>query len=475
MAMLRLGTLAAGVGPCDGRHMSPLDAERRRVLAVLRRHGWNATSFQVLEPGFRYWFADDDACAAYVDTGGAWVAAGAPLTAAHRVGEVAERFRGAAHAAQRRVAFFGVEQRLVEALPWPSLLIGEQPEWDADAWLGALRSSSGLREQLRRARAKGVTVRTASSDELLSSSAPLRRQLEQLVAAWLRRHEMAPMGFLVQVDPLTLLEEHRVHVAEQNGRLVGFLTAAPIFARPGWLLQNLIRAAEAPNGTTELLVDHAMRDALNEDDGERSPMVTLGLAPLAGQVVPALRLARSAGSVLFDFEGLRAFKARLRPGTWRPIFLVYPPGQGAVRTLLDVLGAFARGRLLAFGLRTLLRGPTLVVRLLAALLVPWTVLLAVAEGWHFPAEWVRWAWVGVDVALAAALFRLAVRWSDRLSRVVVAAVGVDAVVTLAEVLAWNVPRMRGLGDALVALVAVTAPSVAFVILWQARVRRRAPP
>ena len=41
--------------------MSTLDPERRRVLAVLRRHGWNATSFQVLEPGFRYWFADDDA------------------------------------------------------------------------------------------------------------------------------------------------------------------------------------------------------------------------------------------------------------------------------------------------------------------------------------------------------------------------------------------------------------------------------
>ncbi len=63
------------------------------------------------------------------------------------------------------------------------------------------------------------------------------------------------MGFLVQVDPLTLLEEHRVHLAERDGRLVAFLTAAPIFDRPGWLLQNLIRAPEAPNGTIELLVD----------------------------------------------------------------------------------------------------------------------------------------------------------------------------------------------------------------------------
>ncbi len=77
------------------------------------------------------------------------------------------------------------------------------------------------------------------------------------------------MGFLVQVDPLTLLEEHRVHLAEQSGRVVAFLSAAPIFARPGWLLQNLIRAPDAPNGTAELLVDHAMRSAEAEAQGRR--------------------------------------------------------------------------------------------------------------------------------------------------------------------------------------------------------------
>ena len=455
--------------------MSSLDPERRRVLAVLRRHGWNATSFQVLEPGFRYWFAGADACVAYVDTGHAWIAAGAPLTEGSRLREVAQEFHRHALASGRRVAFFAVEQRVVDALPWHAVLIGEQPEWEAQGWPEALRGSSGLREQLRRARAKGVTVRTAAHDELGSSTAPLRRELEAMVAQWLARHEMAPMGFLVQVDPLTLLEEHRVHLAEQDGRLVGFLTAAPIFARPGWLLQNLIRAPDAPNGTTELLVDHAMRDAGEGVEGEASPMVTLGLAPLAGQVVPALRLARSAGSVLFDFEGLRAFKARLRPTRWSPIHLVHPPGQGVVRTMLDVLEAFARGHLLTFGLRSLLRGPTVVVGLLAALLVPWTVLLALTEPWHFPAPWVRWAWVAFDVVLAAALFRLVVRWSDRLSRVVVAAVGADAVLTLAEVLVWNVPRIRSMTDAVISLVAVAAPSLAFVILWRARVRRRAPP
>ena len=87
----------------------------------------------------------------------------------------------------------------------------------------------------------------------------------------------------------------------------------------------------------------------------------------------------------------------------------------------------------------------------------------------------RWAWVAFDVVLSAALFRLVVRWSDRLSRLVVAVVGADAALTLGEVLAWNVPRIRGVADVLISLVAVAAPSLAFVILWRARVRRSVPP
>ena len=53
-------------------------ATRQRVLSLLRAFGWNATSFQLLEPGLRYWF-HEHGCVAYVDTGRAWVAGGAPV------------------------------------------------------------------------------------------------------------------------------------------------------------------------------------------------------------------------------------------------------------------------------------------------------------------------------------------------------------------------------------------------------------
>src|SRR5437868_7109501 len=103
--------------------------ERTRVLALLRRHGWNATSFQILEPGFRYFWDGDDACVAYVDTGRARVVAGAPVSDPARFAEVAARFVADADRAGRRVCCFGTEPRFHDAAGWQALRIGDQPSW----------------------------------------------------------------------------------------------------------------------------------------------------------------------------------------------------------------------------------------------------------------------------------------------------------------------------------------------------------
>jgi phosphatidylglycerol lysyltransferase len=279
------------------------------------------------------------------------------------------------------------------------------------------------------------------------------------------------MGFLARVQPLPALPDHILYLAEQEERLIGLLSAAPIFGRGGALLQNVLRAPDAPNGTAETLVDHAMRDAVA--DGRT--LVTLGLAPLAGEVPLPLRFARSVGAGLYNFEGLRAFKAKLHPTRWDPIFLSFPARNGAVRTLVDVLEAFARGRLLRFGLRTLLRGPAVLVTLLALLLVPWTALLATIDAarW-FPHPAIKWAWVGFDALLATGLFMLRARWRDGLARALTVAIGADAAVTAFEGLCWNLPRAPGTAARIAVAAAVAATALAFLVLSRAFARRSAP-
>src|SRR5690349_10459765 len=118
--------------------------ERERALALIRRYGWNATSFQCLEPGIRYWFTTDgEACVAYSDTGRAWVVAGAPIAAEERLAQVADGFHEAAREPGRHLCFFAVERRFVETCDWPALPVGEQPVWDPALWGQAVRSSRG--------------------------------------------------------------------------------------------------------------------------------------------------------------------------------------------------------------------------------------------------------------------------------------------------------------------------------------------
>lgn len=317
-----------------------------RMFELVQRHGRDTVSFQGLESGYDYYFDGDDAVVAYVDTGGAWVAAGGPIAPESRITEVARRFAEAADDRGRRACFFAAEQGLAAHLS--SLQIGEQPVWQAARWDEVLAGASSLRYQLRRARKKDVTVRRIDARELAPGT-ELRRCLDELALHWQATHRMAPMRFLVQLEPLTFASERVLFVAERGGRMVGLASAVPVYARKRLFLEDLIRSPGAPNGTVELLVDAVMRCAPQL----AMPELTLGLAPLAGGVARWLRFARWIGGPLYDFAGLRAFKAKLRPHAWEPVYLCTAGNRLAA--LRDSLRAFAGGSLLGFASRSLFR------------------------------------------------------------------------------------------------------------------------
>lgn len=333
--------------------MSAEDPQRQRLLRLLRRHGWNATSFQSVELQFRYWFApDNEAAVAYLDTGKAWVVAGAPVAAIERCAAVVKQFAGEARRHRRRVAFFATEPRFLEAAPMRSLLIGEQPSWDPRSWADRQRRHRSLKEQLRRGRAKGVSVAHLSSGE---ATGAMRPELERLIARWLAARPMPPMSFLVELEPFVFPEERRYYVArDARGAVTGLLVAVPVYGRGGWFFEDILRDPASPQGTTELMIDAAMRDLA----GEGCPFVTLGLAPLAGADA-WLRITRRALRGFYNFEGLRAFKAKLRPDEWTPIFLAWPDDRSAISAIWDVLHAFAGGSPLRVAFVAIGRAPAI--------------------------------------------------------------------------------------------------------------------
>jgi phosphatidylglycerol lysyltransferase len=235
--------------------------------------------------------------------------------------------------------------------------VGEQPVWDPSDWAQTLSRRRSVREQLRRARAKGVSVRELSRAELENSQ--IRAEIGSVARRWLEGHRLPPLGFLLQLElfnrsgspgsPVNFAQERRCFVAELGGRIVGVAGVVPVPARSGWFVEDLLRDPESPSGTGELLVDAAMRGAA----AAGSRWLTLGLAPLAGDVAPLLLVARHGGELLYGFEGLRRYKAKLEPRSWHPLYVAYPPEQRGIRSLLDAWNAFTGTGLIGFGWRAL--------------------------------------------------------------------------------------------------------------------------
>ncbi|MHB1223249.1 MAG: phosphatidylglycerol lysyltransferase domain-containing protein [Gemmatimonadaceae bacterium] len=331
-----------------------------RARALVLRHGWNATAYQLLNPGFALWFsAAGDAVVGYVRRGGVNVVAGAPVCAVERLRAVHLEFEAASAAAGARVCYFGAGHRLEEELQAGGrrsvVLLGAQPVWDPAAFAGIVASHASLRAQLHRARNKGVRV-----VEWPAGRARSEPRLARVLAEWLATRGLPPLSFLVEPDTLGRLFDRRVFVAERAGEPVGFLVASPVPARDGWLVEQIIRGRGAPNGSAELLVASAM--AAMAASG--SPYATLGLAPLsrhAGVRSPptprwlrlVLELVRAHGRRFYNFDGLDSFKAKLQPQRWEPIYAISGEARFSPRTLRAITAAFSGGSPLVLVARAL--------------------------------------------------------------------------------------------------------------------------
>ena len=310
-------------------------------------YGWNAMSYQILNPGIEHWFAPDGkAVVGYATSSGYRVVAGAPVCAQERLADVAAAFNAEAARAGKRVCYFGAQERFVQRLAQrgrvTSILLGAQPVWQPADWPGIIAGKSSLRQQVVRARNKGVII-TPWDAQQATKHAVLTQRLHE----WLATRGLPPMHFVVEPDTLGVLADRRVLVANRNQQIVGFLIASPVPLRNGWLVEQMVRSPAAPNGTIELLLDTAMRTFA----AEGAAYVTLGLSPLSrhAQITPPpqpllvralLFLLRVHGQRFYNFEGLDRFKAKFQPAFWEPVYAVTTGRHISLHTLYAIAGVF---------------------------------------------------------------------------------------------------------------------------------------
>jgi phosphatidylglycerol lysyltransferase len=173
-----------------------------RARALVLRHGWNATAYQIVNPGIEHWFsARGDAVVGFVRRHRVRVVAGGPICARGRLSAVVAEWEQHAARAGERVCYFGAAGRihaLLSTTPgYATVVLGAQPVWKPARWHAIIERHASLRAQLHRACNKGVEVREWSSRE-----ATAHPELQECLEEWLATRGLPPLHFLV--EPRTL-------------------------------------------------------------------------------------------------------------------------------------------------------------------------------------------------------------------------------------------------------------------------------
>ncbi len=324
-------------------------ADLQRVRALVMRYGWNATSYQIVNPGIDWWFSErGDAVVGFVRKKHVRVIAGSPICDLSRLAEVLEEWEAACAASGDRVCYFGAAGRIEGLLRdnhgYSTVVLGAQPVWTPASWARITENDPSLRAQLNRARNKGVRV-----EEWSAERATNHPELARCLHEWLGTRGLPPLHFLVEPETLSFLEDRRIFVAVRQGQPIGFTVLSPVPKRNGWLTEQFPRGRSAPNGTVECLMDAAVR-AVAADNAE---YVTMGLVPLSTRLsflpgTPAwmtilLRYVRSHGRRYYNFDGLDWFKAKFHPEFWEPIYAIAKEPRFSFKTLYAVAAAFCDG------------------------------------------------------------------------------------------------------------------------------------
>jgi phosphatidylglycerol lysyltransferase len=137
-------------------------------------------------------------------------------------------------------------------------------------------------------------------------------------------------------------------VARRRGIPVAFLVASPMKAREGYLVELVARSADAVNGSSELLIDAAMR-RFAEEGCEYATLGLVALAHAADDEIrknpPWLRMlmyfARAHANRFYNFRGLEQFRLKMAPERWETVYAISNEARFSIRTLYAVGGAFS--------------------------------------------------------------------------------------------------------------------------------------
>ncbi|PTW52081.1 bifunctional lysylphosphatidylglycerol flippase/synthetase MprF [Rhodovulum kholense] len=316
----------------------PPDAEDLAAAARIAGGGDNPDAGFALTGDKSILVSDDGrAFVMFAVSGRSWIAYGGPVGPADAAEDVAFAFVDAARREGARPAFYEVRAADVPIMLDLGLSLHKMGE-EAVVDLTRFSLEGSARKKLRTTHSRALRDGLSLDWTQPPHAAPLLAELGAVSDAWLAAKRAHEKGFSVgRFDP-GWLNRWPVATVRHEGRVVAFANVLVTDSRTQASIDLMRQVETAPPGTMEFLFTALMLRLKDEGYGAFS----LGMAPLSGLSPERSRrlwdrfgaLIYRHGRSFYNFEGLRAFKAKFDPD-WRPRYLAAPSALPPLLTLAD--------------------------------------------------------------------------------------------------------------------------------------------
>ena len=178
------------------------------------------------------------------------------------------------------------------------------------------------------------------------AAAPVFDELQAISDAWLNDHNTAEKAFSLGAFQRDYVLGQPVALVRQAGRAVAFATLMCTDQKIEASVDLMRQLPDAPRSSMDFL----FAQVILHFQALGFQRFNLGMVPLAGMAQHPLapnwqRLARllfNHGENFYNFQGLRAFKAKFDP-VWEPRYLTAPGGLAPFIILTDIAALIAGG------------------------------------------------------------------------------------------------------------------------------------
>ena len=277
--------------------------------------------------------------------GRSWVALNDPVGPVHEWPELVWRFVEQAREAGGRAAFYQVRPSALPIYLDAGLHVyklGECAMVDLPSFSLQGKARSNLRHGMARAQREGLVFEVLAPGE----AAAIFDELQVVSDAWLHKHRTAEKGFSLGAFRRDYVMGQPVALVRQAERVVAFATLMCTGQKAEASVDLMRQLPDAPRSSMDFLFARAI--LYFQAQGFQS--FNLGMVPLSGmaqhRMAPSWqRLARllfNHGENFYNFQGLRAFKAKFDP-VWEPRYLTAPGGLAPLIILSDIAALIAGG------------------------------------------------------------------------------------------------------------------------------------